>query len=225
MIDVLGFQSGFLRRVPADRPKTGFPSWFRTLFPRHEAGVRALRDVNVEPSSAQVAFMVWGTAVWRALKLRGVRERDQDDLLQEVFIVAHVNWDRFRGESSRKTWIFGIVHGLVANYHRKKNRAGAEPALVGDEAWCNRSLGGPDAAERRSAARLDLEWLAGVLSTVSELDRSLFVLHCVDGCSVSEAAQIVGVTLSRANGRLLVVQQVVESALSRRQAGDEWRLT
>jgi RNA polymerase sigma-70 factor (ECF subfamily) len=162
-------------------------------------------------------------AVWRSLKLRGVRERDVEDVLQDVFIVVLNRWDSFRGESSRKTWVFGIVHGVVANYHRKNRRAAAEPALVGPEMLGMLATPAGHDPASRSAARQELDWLHGLLSGLCEKDRALFVLRHVDGCTVIEAAQIVGMTQSRANGRLVAVETLVKAALSRHQARDAWR--
>jgi RNA polymerase sigma-70 factor (ECF subfamily) len=163
-------------------------------------------------------------AVWRSLKLRGVRDRDVEDVLQDVFVIVFTNWDKFRGESSRKTWVYGIAHGVVANYHRKNKRAAAEPALVGDEPWLNMPTSPADDPMSQSVARQELEWLSSVLSALRQEDRALFVLRHLDGCTVKEAARIVGMSLQLAQTRLLTAEKVVESALQRHQARDTWRI-
>lgn len=208
---------GWFRRSTSRPPKP--PPNESELVPPTETS-RATPD---SPMPHQV-FELWGMAVWRSLKLRGVRERDVEDVLQDVFIVVLNRWDSFRGESSRKTWVFGIVHGVVANYHRKNRRAAAEPALVGAETWATLAAPAGHDPASRSAARQELEWLGGVLSELREKDRALFVLRHIDGCTVSEAAQIVGMTASLANGRLLAVEKLVNTALARHQARDAWRL-
>lgn len=225
MIEVSGFQPESPEPPRRDWITPGFAAWFRRATSRPPPPPRPPDEVQTlaEPTTAQIAFGVWGMSVWRSLKLRGVRERDLEDVLQDVFLVVFQRWDSFRGESSRKTWVFGIVHGIVANYHRKNRRAAAEPALVGDDTWTNladSSCGDPSS---QSAARQELEWLRGILSEFREEDRDLFILRHIDGCSVSEAAQLVGMTASLANGRLIAAEKHVNSALLRHQARDGWR--
>jgi len=179
---------------------------------------------TAETVTPQLAFNLWGLAVWRSIKLRGVRERDVEDVLQDVFIIVLNRWDSFRGDSSRKTWVFGIVHGVVANYHRKNRRAAAEPALVGADFLSGLSTPAGHDPVSRSTARQELEWLSRFLAELREEDRALFVLRHIDGCTVSEAASIVGMTPSLANGRLLAVEKAVNLALNRHEARDAWRL-
>lgn len=205
-----------------DLSGTGFGKWFRRISshpPEPQAAVR-----EAEPDSPRAAFAAWGIAVWRSLKLRGVRDRDVEDVLQDVFVIVFTNWDKFRGESSRKTWVYGIAHGVVANYHRKNRRAAAEPALVGDEPWLNVPARSCDDPMNQSVARQEMGLLAQVLLTLREEDRALFVLRYLDGCTVIEAARIVGISASLAQGRLSAAEKVVESALQRHQARDTWRI-
>jgi RNA polymerase sigma-70 factor, ECF subfamily len=233
MTDVSTFCPDSPKRPSRDWSTSGFVGWFRRQASRPPKPPPSEGDPTPHTKTSDVAddspmphqvFELWGMAVWRSLKLRGVRERDVDDVLQDVFIVVLNRWDSFRGESSRKTWVFGIVHGVVANYHRKNRRAAAEPALVGPETWATLATSPGQDPASRSAARQELEWLGGVLSDLREEDRALFILRHIDSCTVSEAAQIVGMTPSLANGRLLAVEKLVNTALARHQVRDAWRL-
>lgn len=207
---------------------SSFVAWFRHSTRSWRASSASPVQESVNPTTETVtpqqAFNLWGMAVWRSIKLRGVRERDVEDVLQDVFIIVLNRWDSFRGDSSRKTWVFGIVHGVVANYHRKNRRAAAEPALVGPEFLSGLSTPPGHDPVSRSTARQELEWLSNFLAGLREEDRALFVLRHIDGCTVSEAASIIGMTPSLANGRLLAVEKAVNLALSRHEARDAWRL-
>ncbi|WP_081841583.1 sigma-70 family RNA polymerase sigma factor [Alicyclobacillus macrosporangiidus] len=41
-----------------------------------------------------------------------------DDLAQDVFVRAYTHWDQFRGESSRKTWLFKIARNICRDHQR-----------------------------------------------------------------------------------------------------------
>ncbi len=223
MTDIVGFRGTWPKRALPEWSATGFASWFRRASTREQSSPTTAA-ASEDPTSAQAAFGAWGMAVWRSLKLRGVRDRDVEDVLQDVFVIVFTNWDKFRGESSRKTWVYGVAHGVVANYHRKNKRAAAEPALVGDEPWLNMPTSPADDPMSQSVARQELEWLSSVLSALRQEDRALFVLRHLDGCTVKEAARIVGMSLQLAQTRLLTAEKVVESALQRHQARDTWRI-
>ena len=67
--------------------------------------------------------------VWRVLARHGVRERDLEDVCQEVFVVVFKNLAQFEGRSSMNTWIYGICRRVAANYrgraaHRRETLAG-----------------------------------------------------------------------------------------------------
>ena len=42
-----------------------------------------------------------------------------EDLTHETFVKAYKNFDRFRRDSSPKTWLFRIAHNVTVDYIRK----------------------------------------------------------------------------------------------------------
>jgi RNA polymerase sigma-70 factor (ECF subfamily) len=53
-----------------------------------------------------------------------------DDLVQEVFLAAWGNLDKFRGESSLRSWLLGIARHKVEDHYRRRLR---EVELPGEE--------------------------------------------------------------------------------------------
>lgn len=45
-----------------------------------------------------------------------------EDLVQDIFLVAAENQDKFRNESNVKTWLFGILNIKIAEYYRSKSK-------------------------------------------------------------------------------------------------------
>lgn len=51
-----------------------------------------------------------------------IGERQQArDLMQDTFVKVFMNWERFRGESSSKTWIYHIARNVTIDYIRRKH--------------------------------------------------------------------------------------------------------
>lgn len=60
--------------------------------------------------------------------LRIVRERVlAEDLMQQVFLEALRDFDQFRGQSSRRTWLFGIANHRCLDALRSRRRGATEP--------------------------------------------------------------------------------------------------
>ena len=150
------------------------------------------------------AVSKWVRRLWGPGAMGGTG--DEEDLLQEIFLVVQRRLGSFRAEAALTTWLYGITV-LVVNSRRKKERwrrflwRRAEPELQLEH----------DAApalqqefERAEAARL----VYSVLDTLRERDRTLLILFELERLPGSEIAGIVGtsepnvwVALNRARHR------------------------
>src|SRR5262245_45260554 len=60
--------------------------------------------------------------VWRSVRRLGVAEEAVEDVVQEVFIVVHRHSGRYEARASLRSWLFGIVLGVVRNHRRAARR-------------------------------------------------------------------------------------------------------
>src|SRR4029078_8518944 len=98
--------------------------------------------------------------VWRSLRRLGVRPEELDDAAQDVFIVSLRRRSEFRGQSSQRTWMFGIANNVAHEYRRKQRRAArAEPMT---EAHPARGPSPLDQASSTEALRLVDTFLASL---------------------------------------------------------------
>ncbi len=132
---------------------------------------------------------------------------DTEDLLHEVFLVVEKRLSSFRGDSTLGTWLHAITARVVS---AKRRRRRVRRFLFGREEPALR-------AERR-APRTPEELVEGrevglslyeLLDSLSERDRTLLILHELDGLSGAELAEVTGlspsgvfVALHRARARL-----------------------
>jgi RNA polymerase sigma-70 factor (ECF subfamily) len=150
--------------------------------------------------------------VWRCLGALGVPHASLDDAAQEVFVVVHRRLPEFRGESSLRTWLYGIVRNVAANARRSHRRKGGLEELQGDEPCAQ-----PDALENLQT-REAADFVQQFLSALDDKKRDLFVLAIIEQLSMPEIAPILGVPLNTAYTRLRALRIEFQNALAQYRA-------
>jgi RNA polymerase sigma-70 factor, ECF subfamily len=144
---------------------------------------------------------------------------DEEDLLQEVFIVVQRRLGSFRSEAALTTWLYGITVNVV-NGRRKKERwrrllwRRAEPELqLEHDAVHSASTD----HEREEAARV----VYSVLDDLKERDRTLLISFELQRLAGAEIAEALGITeanlwvaLSRARARFKLAYEERYGALA-----------
>lgn len=150
-----------------------------------------------------------------ALLLTG-NDAAAQDVVQETAARALAAADSFRGDASARTWLHRIAHNVVIDTVRRSGRvvptADVE-ALWRDDAYT------VDTAEvvERAADRAELE---DALVRLPETQRTVVVLHDVEGWTVAQIAASTGVSLPAAKQRLRRGRMALVTALA---AGPERR--
>jgi RNA polymerase sigma-70 factor (ECF subfamily) len=114
---------------------------------------------------------------------------ERDDLVQNVFIALHRALPAYRSEATVSTYLHRIAVNAAYDHLRARRRQGdgARPLDV-DELVD----GASPALEDQVAARADLSRLLALLDQLSPKKRIAFVLVAVEGCSLAEAAALIG---------------------------------
>jgi len=123
---------------------------------------------------------------------------DVEDIVHEVFMIAYERVHKFRGDSSPKTWLFGITKKVVQHRRRKERwrrwLRGSANETAGHLASDN-----PDplrAVEQSQAAAEVYQ----VLDHLSERDRQILILCELEDLDAEEAGHLLGIR--QANVRL-----------------------
>ena len=159
-----------------------------------------------------------------SLAMRMLRhEQDAEDVTQQSFLNAMENLQNFRGDSSFSTWICRIaIHGALKLIRKRKNRsmvsldetAGEEgdhgaiphPEYIAD--WRE----SPEVLVHRNEIQRLLE---DALSSLDEKHRMVFLLRDVEGFSVKETAESLGLTETNVKVRLLRARLQLREVLTR----------
>jgi RNA polymerase sigma-70 factor, ECF subfamily len=151
--------------------------------------------------------------VWRALRHLGVSEANVEDASQDVFMVVHRRLADFRGDSSVKTWIYGICV-RVASEHRRRAHVvreipSAEPPVLAEPAHQDEQL----------QKRQFLERLARILDQLDEDKRAVFVLYELEELTMTDVAKAVNCPIQTAYSRLHAARRFVVEAAAKFEEG------
>ncbi|HEY3493589.1 MAG TPA: RNA polymerase sigma factor [Polyangiaceae bacterium] len=151
--------------------------------------------------------------VWRSLLRLGVPPDAIDDAVQDVFLVVHRRLVEFEQRSALKTWLFGIALRVAREHARRRRRHGPpqeDGAEIEDE-------DAPDPLEQvvRSEAR---DLLYALIAELDEEKRTVFVLADIEGMSMREISDGLGVNANTLTSRLRAARKQFEAALARHRA-------
>jgi RNA polymerase sigma-70 factor (ECF subfamily) len=114
---------------------------------------------------------------------------ERDDLVQKVFIALHRGLPGYRNEAKLSTYLHRIAVNTAYDHLRGRHRAAENEGPL-DAAALAEQLG--PALEDQVAARAALARLLALLDHLSPKKRIAFVLIAVEGCSLAEAAGLIG---------------------------------
>lgn len=140
-----------------------------------------------------------------ALNITGNRE-DAEDVLQEAFLKAYTNLDRFQGDSRFYTWLVRIAvnEGLMKLRKRRPNVVSLDQELEAEDDLLPRQVEdwGPNPEQR--FAQIELQRILDEAIAGLEPDyRIVFVLRDIEQLSSEETAQALDISVPAVKSRLL----------------------
>lgn len=148
--------------------------------------------------------------VWRVLTHLGVRPADVPDASQEVFVVVMKRAETFRGDSSVRTWLYGICRNVAHTTRRKTASIREVPTDELPEEILQPAQEG-DLWIKRAHAQL-----VEALQALDEEQREVFLLYEIEDLSIEEIAAAQGTAISTCYARLHAARDKVQALLRRK---------
>lgn len=152
-------------------------------------------------------------------------EKDAEDLVQETFIKAYTNWERFEKGTNCRAWLFTILTNTFINRYRRKKKEreilNADDLRPIEENFFNRDRTEfYNSPEREAINKTFTPEIQTALNNLSEEFRTVVVLADLNDFSYKEIAHILGVpvgtVMSRLfRGRKMMREQLVQTAYDR----------
>jgi RNA polymerase sigma-70 factor, ECF subfamily len=145
-------------------------------------------------------------------------DAEAEDVLQEAYVRAFQGIESFRGESGVLTWLTTIVLNEARGRLRKRRRTVALDEVEKAQQDTGRILmfpsaygsGDPEREAARAEARRLLERAVDRLPTAFRL---VFILRDVEGCSIEETAESLGVRPETVKTRLHRARRLLRESL------------
>ncbi|MBI5518404.1 MAG: sigma-70 family RNA polymerase sigma factor [Deltaproteobacteria bacterium] len=151
-------------------------------------------------------------SVVNLVRRMGVRPEDFGAVTNETF---HVLWTRRAdfdpARGSRAQWLRGIAVRVALHHLRSRHRDWENARASPSEDLRSRD---PSPEEETSRAQ-DRALLGELLGQLSGAQRSVFALHHVEGMSLSQIAELLGVSKNTAASRLRLAREHLTREVSR----------
>lgn len=147
-------------------------------------------------------------------------EEDARDAVQEAFLNAFRNIDRFEGQALLSTWLHRIIVNVSLMKLRSRKRKPEEsldhllPAFKDDGHFVGRFESGTEPADQRLARE---EEQAAVRAAIDELPdhyRTILLLRDIEGIGTQEVAEQLGITPNAVKLRLHRARQALRTLLA-----------
>ena len=148
---------------------------------------------------------LYGDALFRFAVARVGDQGIAEDLVQETFLAAVKSMERFKGQSSEKTWLFSIMkHKIVDHLRMKKLKtSGREVSFDSDSVeeffaengnWRVRPGHWSENPGRVHENKEFVDHFYKCLADLPERNADAFVYREIDGLSTKEICEILGIS-------------------------------
>ena len=126
-------------------------------------------------------------------------QEEVNDLFQEVVIRLWQGFDKYKGDSKERTWIYRVALNTCISFDRKKRRHNKKQVYMGDDLFgCN---------EHDSQ---QTEVLHKRITRLRPLDRAIVLLWLED-ISYEEIGSIIGITAKNVSVRLYRIREQLKN--------------
>ncbi len=153
------------------------------------------------------------TLVYRyAYQMVGRRD-DAEDIVQEVFVRAYKNLDKYRDEAKFTTWLLRIATNLTTDRARMPNRRQAleQQEAQGALTWMTTNITEDPIENLEGDRRVELLRIA--LKSLPEHHRNMIILRDIEEREYSDIAEVCGCTVGGAKLRVLRARRALRDRM------------
>ncbi|GAA3808755.1 RNA polymerase sigma factor [Cellulomonas soli] len=134
------------------------------------------------------------------------------DVISEVFLVAWRRWGEIPvGDSRRRAWLYGVAKNLLQQQRDQRDRSNRLTVRLSAQ---------PEDMTGDPASRIvDEVAVAGLLATLTPQQRAVIELVVLAGCTSTEAAAVLGCSITTVTSRLARARTRLRTAMNAEEMG------
>ena len=173
-----------------------------------------------EPGSFEQLVRAQGGRMLAVARRLLSNEEDARDAVQEAFLNAYRNIDRFEGQALLSTWLHRIVVNVSLMKLRSRKRKPEEsldhllPAFRDDGHFAERFDSGSEPADQRLAREQEQAAVRAAIDELPDHYRTILLLRDIEGISTQEVADQLGITPNAVKLRLHRARQALRTLLA-----------
>src|SRR5262245_82670 len=159
------------------------------------------RALARDGDAVRVIMQAHNRRLYRIARAIAGNDSEAEDIVQEAYVSAFSRLDGFRGDAALSTWLSRIVINEALGRGRKKLRASGEKRSDAKiiRFPVNTSHDDP---ERTMAQRQILQLVERAVDALPAIYRSVFIARLIEGLSIEETAELLGVRPETVKTRL-----------------------
>src|SRR5271165_2419827 len=150
-----------------------------------------------------------------AFRMTG-NEQDAEDVVQESFLRAYRQIERFDGRSAFGTWLYRIAANCSLDLLRaRKIREDRRVSPTEEESlgWLENVATQAPSPERLTQSNQIASLLRPALAQLSDMERTAFILRHYEGCDIEQISLVLGVKANAAKHTVFRAVQKLRRAL------------
>jgi RNA polymerase sigma-70 factor (ECF subfamily) len=173
-----------------------------------------------EPGSFEQLVRTHGGRMLAVARRLLSSEEDARDAVQEAFLNAFRNIDRFEGQALLSTWLHRIIVNVSLMRLRSRKRKPEEsldhllPAFRDDGHFAERFDSGSEPADQRLARQQEQTAVRAAIDELPDHYRTILLLRDIEGMSTQEVADQLGITPNAVKLRLHRARQALRTLLA-----------
>ena len=176
-----------------------------------------------EAGACRLLIKTYNQRLYRLARSIVRSDGEAEDVLQEAYMRAFTHLDGFRGDSALATWLSRIVINEALGRMRKRRRTAAveAPESCGENRPGGASiipfpLGSSEAdPERTMAQRQILHLVERATDDLPDIYRTVFVARVIEGLSMEETAELLGIKPETVKTRLFRARRLVREQIEK----------
>ncbi|MBN9484043.1 MAG: RNA polymerase subunit sigma-24 [Bacteroidetes bacterium 43-93] len=175
------------------------------------------RVIDGEKALYEIIVRRFNPYLYKIGRSYNYNHEDTQDLMQETFMDAYKNLLQFEGRSDFKTWIIRI---MMNNCYRKRGKASFKNEMLQDAneysapMFSNRNNDTDKVIQNRELGHI----IESALQKIPFDYRMVFSLREINGLSISETAEMLGISVANVKVRLnrakIMLRRDIENAYS-----------